>query len=198
MAEKSGLEMLEEIIERLNMIDKRLNIMDQNIKTIANSAKIADLVDKLSNTPLDNWSKAIKPGIQKENAKDKIKDIKKSFSNFKFESSDGSKDKDRAPVSKKRSPSVTSNIMVRGKMVANAGEQTLPLANISVKIYDAKDNLVKETKTNRAGQWLSQLAPGDYIALFEGELRGKKLVPQNRNFTVPEKLSPGQQYFEVI
>lgn len=196
MTDKSGIEMLEEILHRLDILDKRLNVMDQNIKAIANSAKISELVTKLAGTPLDNWSRVNKPKVS--DVKEKIAAVKEGFANFKFESADAAKSNvDKVLAEKKRLK--PTQIMVRGKMVANlAGNQPLPLSNISVKIYNAKDELVKETKTNRAGQWLSQLAPGEYVALFEGELHGKKLVPQNRNFVVPKTLPPSEQYFEVI
>ena len=89
------------------------------------------------------------------------------------------------------------NIMVSGKMIVGAGDKQVPLSGISVKIYNEQDKLVKETRTNRAGHWMSQLPSGKYIALFEGESGGKKLVPQNRMFKVPEKLPPGQTGIEV-
>jgi len=78
-------------------------------------------------------------------------------------------------------------------MVADVEGKAIPLSSVSVKIYNEHDALIKETRTNRAGHWVSHLPPGKYVALFEGELNGKKLLPQNRNFLVPE----GQTEFEV-
>jgi len=184
MEEKSGMEILEEILKRLDIIEKKINILDFNIKNIINSTKTPDSV---ANKIHDSQSE-----IKKE-----LNDTKKEqiagFKNFKFEASDVSKIKHsaiKAPGPK--------NIMVRGRMVANIDGKQTPLPNILVKIYDNKDFLIKETRTNRAGYWLSQLLPGKYVALFDGELNGKKLVPQNRNFIVPENLPEGQSDIEVV
>lgn len=205
MAEKSGIEMLEEILLRLGNMEKKLDVMDRNIKTIANSSKLAELVNNAAGTKLDDWAKATKPGIAKVVAPeipDVVKKIdaikqKAGFKNFSFQASDASKTDQVAP---RRGASLPpgSSILVKGKLKFDKGDKTVPLSGISVKIYDAQDNVVKSTKTNRAGHWMSHLPPGQYVALFEGAIDGKKLLPQNKNFEVPKELPEGQIEFEVI
>lgn len=206
MTEKSGIEMLEEILHRLSSIEKRLDVMDQNIKTIANSSKLSELINKAAGTTLDGWTKAAKPGLPKiqkpeiPNVKDKIEAIKNKaggFKNFSFEASDASKT-DQVPPRRGAALPPGSNILVKGKIKFDQGDKTVPLSGISVKIYDSQDKEVKNTKTNRAGHWMSHLPPGQYVALFEGTINGKKLLPQNKNFEVPESLPEGQIEFEVI
>jgi len=139
------------------------------------------------------------PTINKKDIKKEIEEIKEEaqskIKKFKFEPSDASRIKQ---PSANRSSRGNKNIMVKGKMVTYDGDTQVPLPQISVKIFDEKDNLVKTTKTNRAGHWMSQLAPGKYVALFEGEFNNKALVPQNKMFEVPQELSDGQLEFEVL
>jgi len=201
MAEKSGIQMLEEILQRLDVMEQQFKVMDQNIKAIANSARMADLVNKAAGTSLDGWAKATKPGVPNiPDVKKKIEEIKAKatgFQNFKFEPSDASK-LPGPPAAHRGQRPLPKNILVKGKLKIEKGDEAVPLAGVDVKIYDAKDKLVKSTKTNRAGHWMSHLPAGPYVALFEGEVDGKKLLPQNKNFEVPESLPEGQIELEII
>ena len=202
MSEKSGLEMLEEILSRLEDLEKRITIIDTTVKAIANSANLANMVSKLSGTKLDGWAKATKPGLpEAPNVAEKIEKIqeKSGFKNFKFEPSDASKVSTGSALADKTARGAgLKKIMVKGRLKVSKNGESVPLASASVTIYDAKDQEVKKTKTNRAGLWMSQLSPGKYVALFEGELDGKKLLPQNINFEVPTSLPEGQTEFEVL
>lgn len=196
---RSGIDMLEEILSRLLNLEKRLDVIDNNIKTIINSTNLAKLIEKAADTSFDGWSRATSPGVSDVNKRiDKIKQ-KSGFQNFNFEPVDASKLKDNRIKNKTNRPVLKKpkNIMVKGKLKIAKGENTVPLANASVKIYNEKDKLIKQTKTNRAGHWMSQLPSGRYVALFEGEINGKKLLPQNINFEVPEKLPDGQTELEI-
>lgn len=211
MSEKSGLEMLEEILSRLVDLEKRLNVMDNNIKVIANSANLATLIQKAAGTKLDGWAKATAPGIpgskitapEIPDAKQKIEEIKQKvgFKNFSFESVDAATVKGAPPLANKAdrapTPKKPKSIMVKGKLKIDKNGEVVPLSSASVKIYNDKDKVVKQTKTNRAGHWMSQLPPGKYVALFEGEIAGKKLLPQNINFEVPSSLPEGQMELEI-
>jgi len=200
MADKSGIEMLEEILARLDMIEKRLDVMDNNIKAINNASKLANLINKAAGTPLEGWSAAAKPGIP-EGAKKRVEEIKSQagFKNFNFQPTDAASLKDNA-TGRTRPPQQvgTRSVMVKGKLKIEKNGEAVPLASASVKIFDMHDKLVKQTKTNRAGHWMSQLSPGKYVALFEGEVGGKKLLPQNKNFEVPTNLPEGQREIEIV
>ncbi|KKN13225.1 hypothetical protein LCGC14_1008550 [marine sediment metagenome] len=191
MTEKSGIEMLEEILDYVKTLEKRLSIMDNNIKAIANSANLADMIDKIGGTKLDNWAKATKPGLPKI-------EKKSGFKNFGFESVDASKVVRDTALANKTERSQTNGIMVEGRLKIKKNGKIVPLCGVKVKIYDTSDNLVKNTITNRAGCWMAQLISGKYVALFTGDLDGKQLLPQNKNFEVPSTLESGQTKFEVV
>lgn len=196
---KSGLDILEEILQRLDAIEKRLKVQDQNLKRIANSAKMADLVIKAAETPLEDWARANVSA--KENAVEK----KQEGLRFNFESSDAAKMKGNKLGSARRgaravpaeAPKKVSSIMCKGKMLIEQSGKMVPIPNLAVKIYNSQDKLVKETKTNRAGHWMSSLAPGQYVVSYEGEFKGQSLVPVNKNFSVPKSLPEGQSFIEV-
>jgi hypothetical protein len=161
MSEKSGIELLQELIQKVDILSKKVDVLDQNVKKMINSKRPSEQV-KRANAEMVS---GVKTEIQK--TKTNIDKMRFSF--------------DRASAKENIKPTMT---MVRGKMATELDGKEVPLIDISVKIYNDKDQLVKETKTNRAGHWMSQLPPGRYVALFEGEYNGSQLVPQNRNFEV--------------
>jgi len=55
------------------------------------------------------------------------------------------------------------NIKVRGLLQDDSGKN---LHGVDVKISDANNKVVKQTKTNRSGEWMSFLPPGKYTAEF--------------------------------
>lgn len=205
MSEKSGIEMLEEIISRLLRLEQKIDILDKNVKRLMNTEMpvVKNTRAGVSSGPM------IKAGVQ--DIEKKINDIKaktadavakSGFKNFGFESSTAQNSPafnkgNRLAVPNIPSPS-GQNVMVKGRLKLDKGENTIPLSGASVKIFDEKDVLVKSTKTNRAGHWMSQLPPGKYVALFEGEIDGKKLQSQNKLFEVPQQLPEGRTEFEVI
>lgn len=215
MAEKSGLELLQEIVLRLDRIEQQLKVQDQNIKKVANSAKIADLVNKAAGTGLDSFARANRASARAVtdigNEIAAAKDKTKRGMQFNFESSDASKVKGKKIESARRGPSALpaaqphgkskdigpSSIMCKGKMLVGNGDDMAPIPNLSVKIFNTSDKLVKETKTNRAGHWMSQLPPGKYVVSYEGEFKGSQLTPMNKKFEVPTSLPDGESFVEV-
>lgn len=195
MEEKSGIEKIDEILFRLGELEKMVKVLDQNIKSILNSTRLSEIINKAANTSLSDWSRSVPQKVPKSNKN--IPEQDPGFKNFKFETTDAAKYKKKKVPTRKGSSSKPRSIMVKGKIITSSTGNVSPIANVTVKIFDDKDNLVKETKTNRAGHWMSQLPTGKYVALFEGEVNGKKLVPQNRNFEVPENLPDGQFSIEV-
>lgn len=163
MTEKSGIDLLQELIQKIDILSKKVDVLDQNVKKMINLQRPVGQIKKANAETVSG----VKAEIQKTKAN--IEKVR-----FGFDRS-GAKDSNPKPI-------VT---MVRGKMATELDGKEVPLIDISVKIYNDKDQLVKETRTNRAGHWMSQLPPGKYVALFEGEYNGSQLVPQNRNFEVP-------------
>jgi len=185
MSEKSGLEMLAEILYEIKLIRQEMKILDQNIKKVANSAKISEIANKVINTPLKDWARhGTTKGAKVEMANDPSKTIQKKNLRFGFEPQDASKTNQVSPRVR-----ATTECMCEGKMVADYSGKSVPLPGLFVKIFDSKDKLVKQTKTNKAGLWLSKLPVGKYIANVEGKFNGKDLYPVNLTFEVKAGMS---------
>jgi len=91
-----------------------------------------------------------------------------------------------APPTPKPVPQQKRNVKVFGHFDDDAGK---PLAGVTVRIMDANNNVVKQTKSNRAGLWMSFLPPGEYIA----EIIMSGMQPEARQF----QLFDGQKEVEV-
>ena len=196
MTEKSGINMLEELVQEVRLMRKEIKVLEHNIKRIANSAKISELAAKAMGTPFEDWTrseKTSKSSIEPVNADDLAgSKINKKNIRFNFEPTDASKSNQVQPSRSSRQPAVDS-CMCQGKMVAEYKGSSVPLPGLDVKVYDDKDQLVKETKTNRAGMWMSKLMPGNYVANIEGKYGGQDLYPINLSFVV----KPGVSKMEV-
>ena len=196
MAAKSGMDILEEILTEILTLRKELKILDQKIAHIANSAKIADLANRALGTDFHEFTVS-KPKIMPANKPAKPKVLAAAVpetptkgTRFNFERSDASKTDQIQP---NRAGRNTSTTLVSGKMITVINKQNVSLSGLIVKIFDNKDNLIKETKTNRAGTWLSHLQPGQYVVNIEGQYKGQDLVPVNMHFEV----KPGMKNLEV-
>jgi len=60
-------------------------------------------------------------------------------------------------------PKQVRNVRVFGHFDDEVGKA---LSGVVVRISDTNNNVVKQTKSNRAGLWMSFLPPGNYIAEF--------------------------------
>jgi hypothetical protein len=101
-----------------------------------------------------------------------------------------------APETKKGKMTIASKkagVMTTGKLMIAVNDVSAPIPDAVIKIYDENDKLIKETKTNRGGIWMALLPSGRYVAEITGKFKGKDLVQQNKNFTIPE----GIEKFEV-
>ena len=102
MSEKSGIDMISELLTEVKLLRKELKVLDQNVKKIANSAKISEIANKVINTPLKEW---VRPsGVPKATAEAVTADnrlIKKENLRFNFESMDASKTAQKQPSRKK-------------------------------------------------------------------------------------------------
>ena len=179
MSKKSGLDKINEILEKLDNIDKKINVLDQNIKKIANSVKIPELLEKISNTSLANYV---------NNASD-LNELKEKYSNITNNSIPTAVPKVQAvnpqDILKKKTKQ-DSKVFVKGKVSVKIGDTFVPVGLADVVIYDDKDKIIKETRTNMAGDYSSMLVPGKYVAEIKGKYKDKELVPQNIPFIVKE------------
>jgi hypothetical protein len=96
----------------------------------------------------------------------------------------------RAPVQPANAapaPSQKLNIRVFGHIHDADGKA---ISGIDIKILDTNDKPVKQTKTNRGGEWFCFLPPGKYTA----EFNGKGIQSDFRVFDV----LPGHAEVEII
>jgi hypothetical protein len=77
-------------------------------------------------------------------------------------------------------------VMANGKLVVLIDNKPTPIPDAAIKIFNDKDQVVRETKTNRGGIWMAMLAPGRYVVEIAGKYKGKDLVTQNKNFIIPQ------------
>lgn len=178
MTEKSGIDMLEEILTRLSVIENKMELLDKNVKRLLNLSNLDKVADKINGTKFENYAKKAKsPQMSAPVIDNNV-------------SKPAPKKTGKMGIIKTKSDGLT---MVFGKMVATVFGKKTTLTNVSVKVFDEEDKMVKETKTNMSGEWRCGLPPGRYIALFEGEYKGKKLIPQNKHFVI----KPGAEQLEV-
>lgn len=194
---RSGIDMISELLKEVRLLRKEVKILDQNVKRIANSTKASEIADKILNTPLKDWVKAnvSKPTVEAVSAAESnATSVNKNNLRFGFETQDASKLKQKQPSRAGRTTEeIPTACMCHGKMIAEHKGKSVPLPDLSVKIFNDKDKLIKKTKTNRAGNWMSQLSAGNYVANIEGAFNGQPLYPVNLTFVV----KPGISQLEV-
>lgn len=184
MTERSGIEILEELLSEVKTLRKELKILDQKVAHIANSAKISEIADKVLGTKLEDYARS-KPRVVSDGPKPKAQPTvpaHKGIKNFTFESSDAAKTGQVLPDRSRNL--VKKQTLVSGKMITQISGKEVALAGLQVKIYDRTDKLVKETKTNKGGTWMSHLPAGQYVANIEGKYKDQDLVPINLRFEV--------------
>jgi len=157
MSEKSGMEMLEEIIDGLYLLNRRFEVIEQTMKEVLNRMN--------GFQPTQSCEVVAKPTIAST-----------------------------VPV-----PTLPAGPVLGQPPVVNAGGTTKvmgkikyenrSLIGVSVTIKNSQGEMVKETKTNRAGEWISFLPVGKYKA--EYVLAG--IINSSVNFQV----SPGQTLLRV-
>lgn len=139
---------------------------------------------KTLNKKVDLIDQNLKVLINQQKAKNTLLSIKQPS----VQSLDPSQIK--AVPDKKTQPGV----MVSGKISIKQDDgKEIMVSDASIKVFNDKDVLVKETKTNRGGVWMCLLQPGGYVAEINGKFKGQELVTQNKTFVIPS----GIKEFEV-
>ena len=126
---KSGMELLEELCEKIELLSRRFDVIEHNTKQILNRLEIKTEQKQII-------------AIAKEGPK--ISQVVQ-------------------PVKEEVQKSGTSRVMSKLK------KDNKMLAGVFVKIINNNNEIVRETKTNRAGEWQCFLAPGQYKAEYSLE-----------------------------
>lgn len=156
---KTGLELLEDISEKLELLTRRFEVIEHNTKQIMNRLNLTEM--------------KIEPKIEPK--------VEKVVSVAK---------KDGPTIAqveqpKKEEVNQNGNTRVMGKLK----KDNKMLFGVIVKILNKENSLVRETKTNKAGEWQCFLTPGNYKAEYFLD----NVINTNVAFTV----TPEQQILRV-
>lgn len=152
---KSGIELIQELLEEVRTLNKRFEITEQNVKLLLQKANsVAQPIPQptilANNNPVQIRSVAPEP----------------------------------EPVVLETQKN--SGTRVIGKV---QDSENRIISGLPVKIYNIGNQLVKDTKTNRAGEWICFLPRGIYYAKYQ--LEGQ--IPTQVDF----KVSDGQTIVRV-
>lgn len=165
---KTGLDVLVELVEQVKLLNKKLDILDQNVKVLMNTQRQVPTI-----APAKPQIQQIQPA-QPTPPKQHL-----------VSPNDPSRFKGK---------SEPAGIPVSGRVVLMIDGKSTPIPDCQIMIYDARDQVAKQTKSNRAGTWLCTLKPGKYVAEIAGQFKGQQLETQNKTFELLE----GQKLCEVI
>lgn len=140
---KSGIDLLNELIDQVKLLNKRYEVIEQNVKMLLARSNGQAPQAVLANHAPATIKPTIAPPQQQQAPKPQVK---KTIAN-------------------------SNHTRVIGKIKDNEGKV---LGGVEIKVYDANNNIVKQTKTNRAGDWMCFLPPGQYAANYflEGQVNG--------------------------
>jgi len=156
MTERSGIEMIEELLEKVELLDRRYVIIEQMMKELLNRANgFAPPSGEAKPEP--------QPQVALPSLKPRV--TPKAQPQIKPQQQFGEE------VSKK-----TTHKAV-GKIKDQSGRMR---GGVNITVYDDKNQVVKKTKTNRAGEWMAFLPMGRYSA----EYYLKDEIHANVTFTV--------------
>lgn len=129
---KTGMELLEEISEKLELLTRRFEVIEQNTKQILNRLNMTEtkqeLVEPIKKEPIQSGPK-----------------ITQAEKKVEVQQNDQK-----------------GNTRVMGKIK----KENKVLSGVNVKILGKDDTVVRETKTNKSGEWQCFLKPGSYVANY--------------------------------
>lgn len=146
MAEKSGLEMIEALLEKVELLDRRFTTVEQNVKELLSRAN--GFVPQVSQPELTTAPAAPAPQLKVPGPS--ITGSEPSATSMEAMNASAIK-------------ATTNNTKVMGKIKNREGKA---LIGVQVTVLKENGEIVKQTKTNRAGDWMCFLPPGIYKARY--------------------------------
>jgi hypothetical protein len=138
---KSGIEMIEDIVEQVALLNRRSKIIEQNIKELLNRANGITATHRAPVNITDLKPTTATPTINKKTVR-------------------------------------ASKVMGKIKNELNRA-----VSGVQINITNENGQIIKATKTNRAGDWMCFLAPGKYAAHYFL----KDMIDTNVKFIVTEE-----------
>ncbi|MFA5048991.1 MAG: hypothetical protein WC516_08260 [Patescibacteria group bacterium] len=178
MTEKSGLEMIENIKTRLELIERRFANMELMIKELLNRTNKNEHLE--TSKPMILATAELTKTMVVPQSCTCLAPVKTTIGQTKQEVKIGD-----SPVNL---PAVNSDgkIKILGQIKNKDGRL---VSGVNVKVFNNNNKMIKETKTNRAGEWMCLLPSGKYKAEYFLE----NMVNDNVNFNA----LPGQTLVRV-
>ena len=182
MSEKSGMDMIKELLVQVAVMNKRFEVIEQNTKQILNKLNL----DK----------KQAKPQIQMQvqGAEAPKASVKKSGGGTV--TIDVSSLKEEKEAKEKKSPKISNNTpkpvvkkQTTTRIECRLKKDNKAVIGATVGIKDTDGNIIKKTRTNNAGDWFCFLPPGKYVA--EYSLSGEE------NPKIPFSVEKGQKMMQL-
>jgi hypothetical protein len=133
MSEKSGIQILENLCEQISLLNKRFEIIEQNTKELLQRSNGFSVKQKTIEKSI------IEIPIEKQQEKPTIVST--------------------SPMPKKKESTVENCAKIIGKLKTQDGKC---ITDVQITILDQKEQPVKSTKTNRAGEWIAFVPQGKY------------------------------------
>jgi len=151
MSEKSGIEMIEILLEKIELLDRRFVTVEQNMKELLSRANgfVPEIPPPVCSIGEPSSSKPLPPKL----------DVPAGPSIAGTEPSATAMNAMNASVIK----ATTNNTKVMGKIKNREGKT---LIGVQVTVVKENGEVEKETRTNRAGDWMCFIPPGTYKARY--------------------------------
>ncbi len=146
MAEKTGIQMIEELLAGMSVLDRRIQVLEQLLKQLLASANTGACALppglEINGKPVPGAAPA-PPAPPKPSLEGVVEE----------------------PIIR-----AAPNARVVGRILKDGK----PVPEVNVTIHDDRNNAVRKTRTNRSGEWMAQLPPGKYAAecFLEGRVNG--------------------------
>lgn len=156
MAEKSGLEMLEDMRLKLEAMERRFANMEFMLKELLNRANGGE--KKQQEKPVISATAELpKTMVVPQSCACPAPTNKVEIGQVKKEIKIGD------PPVNSTAANVDGKIKILGQIKNKDGRL---VSGVNVKVFNASNQMVKETKTNRAGEWMCLLPSGKYKAEY--------------------------------
>lgn len=157
MAEKSGLEMLEDMRLKLEAMERRFSNMEFMLKELLNRVNGGEKKQQQEKPVISATAELPKIDNIAPNCACPTPTNKVAIGQVKKEIKIGD-----PPVNSQAS-NTDGKIKILGQIKNKDGRL---VSGVNVKIFNASNQIVKETKTNRAGEWMCLLPSGKYKAEY--------------------------------
>lgn len=192
---KTGLELLEELTNKISTLDKRLIIIEHLMKELLNN-KNSNIINELPKEEIKLTKGSVKIELNEKLSENELNEKPIELKNVSEIKQEPEEIKQEPEEIKQSNPSKceiktevkaidnSSKVRVIGR-IRNANNKSVQ--GVNLKIYNSASELVKETRTSGSGEWICSLSVGKYKATAYLE----NIINKTIEFT----LNPGDTIF---